>query len=165
MMTIDTTIDHTPARRSHDHDVLLLTQDDVSGAERVGSGSMVDGIVVMDVEAHDERLPSLSRLRQPAVLIGLPAEPGTLSCVDLDFESAGRIALEQDKDAARATGLFRAYLDEAPKGALAEDAWARLIESQVRSGQGERAREAANHYLDVFPQGRYARLARDLLAK
>lgn len=80
--------------REHDHDVLLLTQDDVSGAERVGSGSMVDGIVVMDVEAQDERLPSLARLRQPAVLIGLPADPGTLSCVDLDFEAAGRLALE-----------------------------------------------------------------------
>ncbi|WP_435736608.1 LacI family DNA-binding transcriptional regulator [Cellulosimicrobium sp. PMB13] len=80
--------------REHSHDVLLLTQDDVSGAERVGSGSMVDGIVVMDVEAHDERLPSLARLRQPAVLIGLPADPGTLSCVDLDFEAAGRLGLE-----------------------------------------------------------------------
>ncbi|WP_265521912.1 LacI family DNA-binding transcriptional regulator [Oerskovia flava] len=80
--------------RDYSYDVLLLTQDDVSGAERVGAGSMVDGIIVMDVEAQDARLPSLARLRQPTVLIGLPRSPGTLSCVDLDFEAAGRLALD-----------------------------------------------------------------------
>ncbi|MBD9698487.1 LacI family DNA-binding transcriptional regulator [Flavimobilis sp. GY10621] len=84
--------------RHYDHDVLLLTQDDVRGAERVGAGSMVDAIVVMDVETHDERLEALARLRQPTVLIGLPEEPGTLSCVDLDFEAAGRAAVRHLTD-------------------------------------------------------------------
>ncbi|AEG45010.1 LacI family DNA-binding transcriptional regulator [Isoptericola variabilis] len=77
--------------REFDHDVLLLTQDDTGGLERVAAGSMVDAIVVMDVEADDPRIPTLRALRQPTVLIGLPREPAGLSCVDLDFEAVGRL--------------------------------------------------------------------------
>ncbi|GAA1989932.1 LacI family DNA-binding transcriptional regulator [Isoptericola halotolerans] len=78
--------------RDFEHDVLLLTQDDVTGVERVAAGSMVDAIVVMDVEADDERIPLLGTVKQPAVLIGLPRDAGGLSCVDLDFEATGRLA-------------------------------------------------------------------------
>ncbi|WP_277212891.1 LacI family DNA-binding transcriptional regulator [Isoptericola croceus] len=77
--------------RQADHDVLLLTQDDAGGLERVAAGSMVDAIIVMDVEADDPRIPILRGLRQPTVLIGLPRDPAGLSCVDLDFEAAGRL--------------------------------------------------------------------------
>jgi DNA-binding LacI/PurR family transcriptional regulator len=79
--------------REFEHDVLLLTQDDVGGIERVSNGSMVDAVVVMDVEAEDVRIPTLRSLRQPAVLIGLPGQTPGLSCVDLDFEAAGGLAL------------------------------------------------------------------------
>ncbi|MFC7877787.1 LacI family DNA-binding transcriptional regulator [Isoptericola sp. NPDC057391] len=84
--------------RDVDHDVLLLTQDDTGGIERVAAGSMVDAIVVMDVEADDTRLPVLRTLRQPTVLIGLPHEPAGLSCVDLDWEAAGRLAARRLAD-------------------------------------------------------------------
>jgi DNA-binding LacI/PurR family transcriptional regulator len=77
--------------RGFEHDVLLLTQDDVGGLERVAAGSMVDAIVVMDVEADDPRIPVLGSLRQPTVLIGLPRDAGGLSCVDLDFEAVGSL--------------------------------------------------------------------------
>ena len=79
--------------RAFEHDVLLLTQDDATGLERVADGSMVDALIMMDVEADDPRVPVLVGLRQPAVLIGLPQEPAGLSCVDLDFEAAGRVAV------------------------------------------------------------------------
>ncbi|GAA4416134.1 LacI family DNA-binding transcriptional regulator [Georgenia halophila] len=79
--------------RSFEHDVLLLTQDDVAGIERVSSGSMVDALVVMDVEAQDPRITTLLAVKQPVVLIGLPARPHGLSCVDLDFEAVGRLAV------------------------------------------------------------------------
>ncbi|WP_125774356.1 LacI family DNA-binding transcriptional regulator [Antribacter gilvus] len=79
--------------RDFDHDVLLLTQDDLGGLDRVTSGSMVDALVMMDVEAVDPRVPLLASQRQPAVLIGLPQDPAGLSCVDLDFEAAGRLAV------------------------------------------------------------------------
>ncbi|WP_344102172.1 LacI family DNA-binding transcriptional regulator [Myceligenerans crystallogenes] len=79
--------------RDFSHDVLLLTQDDVSGLDRVTSGSIVDALVMMDVEADDPRVPVVAAADQPSVLIGLPADPEGLSCVDLDFEAAGRLAV------------------------------------------------------------------------
>ncbi|MCA5893814.1 LacI family transcriptional regulator [Isoptericola sp. NEAU-Y5] len=85
--------------RAADHDVLLLTQDDAGGLERVAAGSMVDAIIVMDVEADDPRIPVLRGLRQPTVLIGLPRDPAGLSCVDLDFEAAGRLGASHLADA------------------------------------------------------------------
>ncbi|SDD54016.1 transcriptional regulator, LacI family [Sanguibacter gelidistatuariae] len=79
--------------RSFEHDVLLLTQDDDAGLDRVASGSMVDALVVMDIEADDPRVPVLAALRQPTILIGLPRQPQGLSCVDLDFDGAGHLAV------------------------------------------------------------------------
>lgn len=80
--------------REFEHDVLLLTQDDLAGVDRVAAGSMVDALIMMDVEAEDLRLPVLRAQRQPSVLIGLPRDPGGLSCVDLDFEAAARTAVD-----------------------------------------------------------------------
>ena len=37
------------AARTFDHDVLLLTQDDATGLERVADGSMVDALIMMDI--------------------------------------------------------------------------------------------------------------------
>jgi DNA-binding LacI/PurR family transcriptional regulator len=82
------------AARGFDHDVLLLTQDEgVEGLQRVAGTSLVDAIIVMDVELHDARLPVLRSLGRPAVLIGFPADPAGLTCIDLDFEAAGRLAV------------------------------------------------------------------------
>jgi DNA-binding LacI/PurR family transcriptional regulator len=79
--------------RGHDHDVLLLTQDEgVEGLQRVSGTALVDAIIVMDVAARDARLPVLRSLRLPAVLIGFPADPAGLTCIDLDFEAAGKAA-------------------------------------------------------------------------
>ena len=83
------------AARGYGRDVLLLTQDEgVAGLQRVTGASLVDAIIVMDVEAYDVRLPLLRGLRLPAVLIGFPADPTGLTCIDLDFEAAGRTAAE-----------------------------------------------------------------------
>lgn len=78
------------AARAHDHDVLLLTQDEgVDGLRRVAGTSLVDAIIVMDVELNDPRIPVLRGLRRPAVLIGFPADAEGLTCIDLDFTAAG----------------------------------------------------------------------------
>jgi DNA-binding LacI/PurR family transcriptional regulator len=79
--------------RTYDQDVLLLTQDDAGGIERVTSQSMVDGLVMMDIEARDPRIPLLAKLQKPAVLIGMPDDPRGLSCVDFDFAAASRTAV------------------------------------------------------------------------
>nr|WP_269204199.1 LacI family DNA-binding transcriptional regulator [Motilibacter rhizosphaerae] len=78
--------------RTHDHDVLLMTQDEgAGGLQRVSGSGLVDALIVMDVEAQDPRVEVLRGLRQPAVLIGLPDDPRGLGCVDLDFAAAGRV--------------------------------------------------------------------------
>jgi len=81
------------AARSYEYDVLLLTQEDAGGIDRVANGSMVDAVIAMDVEEDDERIPALQAARQPAILIGLPRDSGGLSCVDLDFHAAGTQAV------------------------------------------------------------------------
>jgi DNA-binding LacI/PurR family transcriptional regulator len=87
------------AAREFDHDVLLLTQDEgVAGLQRVAGTSLVDAIIVMDVELFDPRVPVLRELRRPSVLIGIPAETDGLSCIDLDFNHAGALCLEHLAD-------------------------------------------------------------------
>jgi DNA-binding LacI/PurR family transcriptional regulator len=81
--------------RGFDHDILLLTQEEgEAGLHRVAESALVDGLVVMDVQLHDARLPLLQSLGQPAVLIGLPADPTGLTCVDLDFSAAGALCVD-----------------------------------------------------------------------
>ncbi|MEW2635161.1 LacI family DNA-binding transcriptional regulator [Streptomyces sp. NPDC048389] len=85
----------TTTARAHGYDVLLLTGEEGADAVRRVEGSAVaDAMIVMDVEADDERLPLLREARRPSVLIGLPADAAHLSCVDLDFEAAGALCVE-----------------------------------------------------------------------
>ena len=78
------------AARRFDHDVLLLTQDEgEQGLARVAASSLADGLIVMDIEEHDPRLPRLRTLGRPSVLIGFPADGTGLTCIDLDFEATG----------------------------------------------------------------------------
>ncbi|WP_328669401.1 LacI family DNA-binding transcriptional regulator [Streptomyces sp. NBC_00328] len=84
------------AARLHDHDVLLLTQEEgEEGLRRVADTALVDALVVMDVQLHDPRLPSLRALDRPSVLIGFPATPDGLTCIDLDFKAAGELCVER----------------------------------------------------------------------
>ncbi|MEV4562539.1 LacI family DNA-binding transcriptional regulator [Nonomuraea sp. NPDC049421] len=83
------------AARRFDHDVLLLTADEgTAGIRRVAASALVDALVLMDVELDDLRVPLLRELPEPSVLIGFPAEPAGLTCVDLDFRAAGARCVE-----------------------------------------------------------------------
>ncbi|MFI7638533.1 LacI family DNA-binding transcriptional regulator [Nonomuraea sp. NPDC049400] len=83
------------AARRFDHDVLLLTADEgTAGIRRVAASALVDALVLMDVELDDRRVPLLRELPEPSVLIGFPAEPAGLTCVDLDFAAAGARCVE-----------------------------------------------------------------------
>src|SRR4029079_16942669 len=64
------------------------------GLRRVANSAMVDALVLMDVELRDARVPLLRDLDRPSVLIGFPAEPGGLTCVDLDFYQAGAACVD-----------------------------------------------------------------------
>lgn len=81
--------------RGHNHDVLFLTQDEgEEGLRRVAGSSLVDGIIVMDVQMNDPRITTLRDLTHPSVLIGIPADSAKLTCIDLDFAEAGRVCVE-----------------------------------------------------------------------
>ncbi|MFG1698252.1 LacI family DNA-binding transcriptional regulator [Nonomuraea sp. NPDC049309] len=83
------------AARRYDHDVLLLTADEgTAGIRRVAASALVDALILMDVELDDTRVPLLRELPEPSVLIGFPAEPAGLTCVDLDFAAAGARCVE-----------------------------------------------------------------------
>src|ERR671939_328516 len=70
------------AARGHAHDVLLLTNDEgPEGLRRVAGSALVDGLVLMDVQLQDERIPVLRELGLPAVLIGIPDDTTDLTCV------------------------------------------------------------------------------------
>jgi DNA-binding LacI/PurR family transcriptional regulator len=83
------------AAREFDQDVLLMTADEGSeGLRRMDASALVDGLILMDVELNDARIPLLCELGRPSVLIGFPAEPAGLTCVDLDFYRAGQVCAE-----------------------------------------------------------------------
>jgi DNA-binding LacI/PurR family transcriptional regulator len=84
------------AVRAHDHDVLLVTSDEgPAGLRRLAGRSLCDGIVVMDIEARDERVPVAASLSVPVVLIGVPEDRRGLYCVDLDFAAAARMIVDE----------------------------------------------------------------------
>jgi len=83
------------AARQHGWNVVLVTSDGGSDVNSVVRGRMVDGVVLMEVRAGDERLEVVQRLGVPAVAIGMPLEPVDIPFVDLDFEAAGRACVER----------------------------------------------------------------------
>jgi DNA-binding LacI/PurR family transcriptional regulator len=86
----------TSSARAHDHDVLLVTSDEGSaGLRRLAGRSLCDAIVLMDIEARDERVPVAAALPVPVVLIGVPSDPEGLYCVDVDFASGAQMAVDE----------------------------------------------------------------------
>jgi DNA-binding LacI/PurR family transcriptional regulator len=87
------------ASRTYDHDVLLLTSaEGPEGVRRVAGASLVDGLIVMDIELRDERIPTVLELDRPSVLIGVPENAAGLTCVDLDFFAAGALCVDHLAD-------------------------------------------------------------------
>lgn len=85
----------TIAARQHDYDTLLLVHDDaLEGMKRSASTALTDGIIVLDVAAHDDRANLARKLSYPTVFIGVPDDTTGLTCVDLDFEEAIRRSLD-----------------------------------------------------------------------
>jgi LacI family transcriptional regulator len=75
--------------------LLMLTDDDGETAIRdVVTGSLVDGVMLMEVQRRDPRVPLLSSLGCPAVLVGTPDEASRLPYVDYDAHLAGQLCAE-----------------------------------------------------------------------
>ncbi|MDX3386168.1 LacI family DNA-binding transcriptional regulator [Streptomyces niveiscabiei] len=83
------------AARGYGYDILLLTgQEGPDAVRRVTGSGLADGMILMDVELDDERLPLLRSTDRPSVLIGLPADTSGLTCVDLDWSATGALCVE-----------------------------------------------------------------------
>lgn len=77
------------------YDILLATESDGRNAlRRMTDSRMVDGIVLLNVAEHDDRLPILRAAPQPGALVGLPADCTGVDVFDLDFEEAGRLMVD-----------------------------------------------------------------------
>jgi DNA-binding LacI/PurR family transcriptional regulator len=82
--------------RARDHDVLLVTTDEGSaGLRRLAGRSLCDAIILMDLQAVDERVAVAASVRTPVILIGVPDDSHGLHCVDLDFAQAARMAVDE----------------------------------------------------------------------
>jgi len=156
-----------------------------SAAERIGSGSLMDQTAVAAPDwrplanrgEFDAAWPLVKSVRDDprdlllasdvARLSGHPREarrwlelllarhPGDERAPLAAF-TLGRVLLEElgwPKDAANAFARTRALQ---PDGPLAEDALAREVEAWSRAGEADRARAAAELYLQKYPRGQRA---------
>ncbi|MGH2928566.1 MAG: LacI family DNA-binding transcriptional regulator, partial [Solirubrobacteraceae bacterium] len=95
----DIAIAATTAARRFGYDVLLLTNDEgPEGIRRVATSARADAVILTDVGMEDERIAMVRATGIDAVLIGVPADPAGLDCVDLDFARAGRLCVEHLAD-------------------------------------------------------------------
>ena len=82
--------------RAEDHDVLLVTADEgAAGLIRLAGRALCDAIVLMGIGAADARIPVAATLSVPVILIGVPDDSAGLHCVDVDFELAGALAIDE----------------------------------------------------------------------
>ncbi|HEY0500330.1 MAG TPA: LacI family DNA-binding transcriptional regulator [Kutzneria sp.] len=89
----------TAAARSHGLDLLLLTKDSEPGELRDAIvGSLADGVIALDVTAADRRVPMLTALDRPTVLVGVPDHPNAITCLDLDFSAAAALCVDHLAD-------------------------------------------------------------------
>ncbi|MGW4210480.1 LacI family DNA-binding transcriptional regulator [Lentzea sp. NPDC004789] len=100
----------TMAARAHGYDVLLITNDEgPDGVKRIAASGLADGVILMDVELDDERIPVLQAQRTEAALIGLPEDATGLSCVDHDFAAAGALCADHLADLGHHEVAFIGY--------------------------------------------------------
>jgi len=77
----------------------------------------------------------------------------------------GRLAFDRDADYAQAARYFALSIEEQPQGPLAREAAGRLLETQLLLADSAGARHAARQYLDRYPGGPHAKVAKRVLAQ
>jgi transmembrane sensor len=75
----------------------------------------------------------------------------------------GKVAVEMEKRPAEGAVWFKVYLQEDPGGPLAEEALGRLADAYADCGRKEDAGAAARKYLEKYPDGIFADMARKLV--
>lgn len=134
------------------HREAMESLDDGAFASVIGGASSADLRLLADVARFGGR-PARAR----EALLALRQRHGARG------ETAfllGKIAADQLGSPGDAASWFETYLSEAPSGALAEQALGRLLE--LNRANPPRAQALAKRYLERYPGGGYAPLARQL---
>lgn len=78
------------------NNVLLIPgQEGLPGIRRIEKQSMVDGLLVYDIELHEDRLAGLAKLNLPCVLVGTTQDATALPSVDVDYARIGELQVDE----------------------------------------------------------------------
>ena len=133
------------AARAKGKNLLLLpAEDGVEELRRLTRGSAVDGVLAMEIQIHDPRVPILSTLTKPVVLIGTPEDPQHLAHVDFDFTAAGTLCAQYLADLGHRT---IAYFGQ-PKETFDREVQERDPRPKRRSADAAPARHPGRSALD-----------------
>jgi DNA-binding LacI/PurR family transcriptional regulator len=104
--------------RSLDYDVLMVTDvDGTVGIKRVTDSNRVDGVILLDIKRHDERIAAIVAADEPGVLIGIADDNDVVDSVDLDFAEAGRMLVRHLANLGHRRVIFVTF----PEGLFAQD--------------------------------------------
>lgn len=136
----------------------------LAAVEQLGFAAQCASLSAQDLLtlASTARLAGRGDLAQEAYLAALRRFPGS-SEAGISAFSLGRLASDAGR-ASDAVGWFQRYLAEEPSGPLAREAAGRLIELYRKSGDVGSARSAAERYLNKYPTGPHAGLARSVIS-
>jgi TolA-binding protein len=126
-------------------------------AEICAKANVVDLMRIGDAARYSKRLDEAEWIYRRARARFPDDERASLAAFYL-----GRIDFDDRASYAKAAEWFSAYVAERPDGSLAREASGRVIEAFERAGDHERARAAALHYLQAFPDGPHAEFARSI---
>jgi hypothetical protein len=130
----------------------------------------LDGIVATGTRQQLRQLGDAARYARRAALAVRVLEalrerfPGSADARTAAF-LLGRVSQELRGDPASAARWFRTYLNETPNGPLAEEALGRLVDASDKAGARNASRRSAREYLERYPKGVFAPLARSVLGE
>ncbi|WP_405578697.1 LacI family DNA-binding transcriptional regulator [Streptomyces sp. NBC_01190] len=142
--------------------VLMLTDDDGEAAIRDAvTSALVDGVMLMEVQRRDPRIPLLTRLGCPAIVVGTPDDPHGLPRADFDFALAARACADLLHDAGHTSV---GYLGQAPEAFGRDVAYAIHARETVTDALAASGRTSVWAACDTAPAG-VVRALDDLLAQ
>jgi len=135
----------------------------VAEAQRRGIASVLAGASSEDLAALADaaRFRKQDQLARRVLLAQRRRFPGTLRADEASF-LLGRLADGPGGRASDALSWYEGYLRDAPSGAYAAEAMGRMMLVLERQQRTAEARALAAAYLHRFPQGAYARAAREM---
>ncbi|MBI5526753.1 MAG: FecR domain-containing protein [Deltaproteobacteria bacterium] len=116
----------------------------------------VEDLWVLAESARYSRDAERSRIALNAIRLRFPESGEAKTAAFL----LGRVTMESDGRPDEAARWFKVYRTELPGGPLDEEAAGRLIDALVKAQKTAEARAAAREYLNRYPNGIFAELAR-----